>query len=183
MAQRAQRSGGAAVSPPVAQNQAPVVTDSPASGHSIAADTPEQGLSGGDESPEQASGPQMRATRIPFGTTEEKLKLPDVPGFRTYWFNDTPGRIDRAKAAGYEHRLDANRQPISRVVGVSTGGQGGLRAYAMMIPMEFFNEDQAAELAKVDAVHGQIVNGKLETKDGDNRYVPKDRPIRITQGR
>lgn len=183
MAQRATRSSGVTPPPPVAQNQATVVTAESVSDQSIAADTTGQSPGGGVEPQEQASEPQMRATRIPFGTTEEKLKLPDVPGFRTYWFNDTPGRIDRAKAAGYEHRLDANRQPISRVVGVSTGGQGGLRAYAMIIPMEFFKEDQAAELAKVDAVHSQIVNGKLETKDGDNRYVPKDRPIRFDQGR
>jgi hypothetical protein len=132
-----------------------------------------------DGPPLETSGPSTGDTksparvRIPFGTFTEKLAFPPRPGFYSHWFNDKPMRIEQAKQAGYEHRLDAQGKPVSRPVGTRDGG-GGMLAYLMDIPQAWRDEDMAAHAKKVDEIDRPIREGKFAEKPGDNRYAPKD---------
>ena len=112
--------------------------------------------------------------RRPFGSSQEKLSAPKRPGYHRHWFNDYPGRVDRAKEAGYAHVNENNdkRRPMKRVVGTSQFG-GPLTAYLMEIPYKWFEQDLAREQAKVDEIDAAIKQGKVSTKEGDERYVPK----------
>ena len=109
--------------------------------------------------------------RVPFGSTQLKLDLPLRPGFHRHWFNDAPGRIDRARDAGYTHILDERtKEPMRRIVSAAAGG-GGTWAYAMEIPQEFYNEDQALKEEQIAALEDQMKRGITDRPDG--QYVPK----------
>jgi hypothetical protein len=105
-----------------------------------------------------------RATRKPFGSQNQKLYLPPRPGYYRHWFNDVPGRIDEALAAGYTHVLDAQGRPISRLVGRTDRGDG-MRAYAMELPEEWFREDMQRGQELVDSRAAGIKRGDLYPVD------------------
>lgn len=116
--------------------------------------------------------------RQPFGEARLKLQAPARPGFRRYWFNDTPGRVQGALEAGYSF-VKLNGRNTRNVVGRAREG-GALVAYLMEVPQEWFDKDMAAQQARVDETDAAIKGGRLGatkgemTKDGDNRYVPKE---------
>jgi len=122
--------------------------------------------------------PRQRVHRKPFGRQEAKLKLPPCPGYAQRWFNDTPGRIERALEAGYEHINDRDGKPIKRSVGTAERG-GGLTAYAMKIPQDWFDEDFAAKQEANDETDRAILRGSLNEREGDHRYIPSS-GIKIT---
>ena len=126
----------------------------------------------------EASG---RSTRVPLGVSRSKLSVPDRPGYKRRWVNDTEGRLMQAEQGGYQYAIDQSLQigasdidnenrdlgaRISRVVDKSTGQ----KAYLMEIKEEFYKEDQAAKAAKVAETDILIKRGKLE--DGEGRYIP-----------
>lgn len=111
--------------------------------------------------------------RKPFGTVESKLAWPPIPGFELRWFNDSPGRIERAKEAGYEHVLNDKGQPVTQTVGVAERG-GGLSGFLMKIPKEFYDADFATKQGAVDQIDEAIYRGNYKQEAGDRRYVPKD---------
>ena len=131
--------------------------------------------------PTKESGPQVRAERKPFGSIEQKLAYPPREGFHRHWFNDVAGRIDRAAQAGYTHVKDREGKNVSKVVGTAEGG-GALSALLMEIPEEFYKADMEAQQEQRDRTMAQIKAGKLEEKEGDNRYIPSQ-GIKITAGR
>jgi hypothetical protein len=157
------------------QNAAPVVlSDSPPASSEPAAGSQSAPAPSSGQSADEPNAPiAPRQQRVPFGTLEQRLKDRARPGYRGYIFNDTPGRIERARLAGYTHILDVEGKPVSQIVGTASGG-GPLHAYAMEIPEEDFRQDFLAEQAKLDAIDHSIHQGQLEAKAGDNRYVPKD---------
>jgi hypothetical protein len=112
--------------------------------------------------------PPANFVRRPFGSQLPKLAFPQRRGFRRYWFNDKPGRVARAKEAGYRN-VEENGQPVARVV-----QGGGLRAFLMEIPLKFFDDDMKAQQKQVDEIERAIRSGDMKRNDGDNRYVPKD---------
>ena len=128
--------------------------------------------------PSVTQAPAQRP-RKPFGTLEQKMVAPERPGYRRYWFNDDPGRVDRAKGAGYEHVLDAKGAPVSMVVGRSDA-QKGLQAFLMEIPIEWYEEDMATQQAERDLKMRDIQEGKLGETKGDNRYIPSQ-GIKVTR--
>lgn len=120
-------------------------------------------------------------SRIPFGSAVQRLDYPIRQGYHRYWFNDSPGRIQRALAAGYKHVLDGDGKIVHRPVGTITGG-GVLLGYLMEIPVEWWKKDLAASQKVNDRIDADIRRGNIEGKVGeDGRYVPEARPIRITQ--
>jgi hypothetical protein len=129
----------------------------------------------GDDSPRPVR------VRVPFGGSEFKMTATAQPGYHLHWFNDRPGRIDRAKLAGYEHILDGKGQPISMVVDTQPGVGGGMLAYAMEIPIEFWTADLKVTQDKIKADEEVIRKGLLGHKEGDGRYVPPG-AIRIRRG-
>lgn len=124
------------------------------------------------------AGRATRADRQPFGTQEQKLAWPPIPGFHLHWFNDDPGRIDRAKRAGYEMVNDADGKPVQTVVGTARGG-GSLLAFLMKIPQEWADEDRAANdeiyFRRMEAIR----NGGVPATNGargvsqEKQYVPQ----------
>jgi hypothetical protein len=85
-------------------------------------------------------------------------------GFHGHWFNDTPGRVDRAKEAGYEHVKDKEGKNVSRVVGTAEGG-GALTAYLLEIPEEWYQADMKAEQDHVNEKEEMIRRGKLDAPE------------------
>jgi hypothetical protein len=114
--------------------------------------------------------------RIPFGTPQLKLASDPRPGFHRRYFNDVPGRIERALNAGYSHVKDSNGNNVTTTVGVAKEG-GALASYLMEIPKELFDGDQAAKMQAIDEFDESIrrgvdASGRAPGQDG--RYVPVD---------
>lgn len=105
-----------------------------------------------------------RKRRTPMGAPQLKLDAPTRPGFNRRWFNDTPGRIDKALQHDWTHvmqetKADGEPQPVKALVGRTPEGQP-LHAYLMEIPEEYYAEDQAAKQEAVDAVDQAIRRGQ-----------------------
>lgn len=109
-----------------------------------------------------------RPERKPFGSMQLKLAHEIRPGFHGHWFNDTPGRVQRAQEAGYEHVKDKDGKPMSRVVGTAEGG-GALVGFLMEIPEEWYKADMKIEQAQIDEKEEMIRRGKLDKPE--NGYV------------
>lgn len=142
-----------------------------------------------DGTPEQRAAyleevARVRKMRKPFGATPQKLALPTRPGFHRHWFNDVAGRIDEAENNGWS-KIKKDGQPVKRVVGTGRDN-GALVAYAMEIPLQFWQEDVDArhQVAKerMDDVKkkmpAQASAGPVRAEDADKFYNPKggDRP-------
>jgi hypothetical protein len=123
--------------------------------------------------------------RKPFGSFDQKLNYPEREGFKRHWFNDEPGRIIRARDAGYEQVHDEDGRPVSTVVGIGRGGQA-LVAFLMELPIELFHEDMAAQEMVVHGLLTQIGKGehaKPGGTDGNLRYAGSERgQIKIETG-
>jgi hypothetical protein len=115
--------------------------------------------------------------RKPFGSQEQKLAYPNREGFHRHWFNDEPGRIIRAREAGYEQVHDEDGRPVSTVVGIGRGGQA-LVAFLMELPQDLFEQDMAAQETVVHELLTQIGRGehaKPGGADGNLRYAGSTR--------
>jgi len=121
-----------------------------------------------------------RKKRKPFGAPELSLSAPAREGFTRRWFNDNwfakPGRILRAKEAGYERA--EGYEP--RVVGPNKTGTA-IKAVLMEIPTEWYDEDQAVKQKKNDRIEEMVEQGTIEEKAGDGRYLP-EMGIKVTHG-
>lgn len=109
--------------------------------------------------------------RVPLGDADLSMAWPEIPGFRLYWFNDVPGRIVRAKRAGYENVEDDKGLPVSLVVGKGEKG-GGLIAYLMKLPIEWYEDDLRRKNNREAEKIEQIKAGKLVSAQVENVYVP-----------
>jgi len=119
-----------------------------------------------------------RPERKPFGSMQLKMAYEKREGFHDHWFNDIPGRIDRATEAGYEHVKDKDGKNVSRVVGTSPEG-GPLTAYLMRIPEEWYSEDMKLEQAIIEEREELMRRGKFEAPE--KGYVGQQ-GITIRQG-
>lgn len=120
--------------------------------------------------PAETLAPAQGARR-PFGARRQRLENPPIPGFQCYWFNDIADRIGEAKEAGYEHVTDASGKPVCKVVGVMEGG-GALKAYRMKLPIEFYEQDQAAK----EAPRAEIDAAMRQAGQRDGGYASQGRP-------
>jgi hypothetical protein len=139
------------------------------------------------ELPEPAIVAKVRApgARKPMGSREQRMAWPPEEGFFHYWFNDEPGRIQRATQAGYTH-VDFQGKHVSTIVGVDRAGKP-LLAFLMKLPKEWRDEDQQAIADEQDAILGAIRRGKMRTagmnpRDQGTVYVPSQ-GISISSGR
>jgi hypothetical protein len=121
-----------------------------------------------------------RRERVPFGLLQRKLHCPSDDGFHYRVFNDNwrkePGRIQRAKRAGYEIVEGWS----SVVVGTNDDGSA-IKGVLMKIPEELYEEDQALKQKEVDRTDERIYGGTLEQRPGDNRYIPDGIKIHADQ--
>ena len=136
------------------------------------------------------------ATRIPMSLPEQKLAVPDMPGYHLHWFRGA--RTARALQAGYEFvesdevavqrsslADDASRSGstdlgsrVSVVAGDADPEKGNVeRLYLMKIRQEWWEQDQQALEAKNERIAATLRgSGDLEANphgDTSNRYVPK----------
>ncbi len=133
-------------------------------------------------------------TRVPFGSMRLKMQLSkeDQDGFKarkrvTRWFNDAPGRIERALAGGYNFvkpedarslgqgalHGDSTDPSKSRVSLVVSRGDPIIRAYLMEIKEKYFKEDQV----KKEAINSQVddalaLGGKTGGSEFEQAYKP-----------
>lgn len=119
--------------------------------------------------------------RVPFGAMTQRLAYASREGYHRHWFNDSPGRLIRALQAGFKHVRDEHTgSNVSRPVGVAIGG-GALMGYLMEIPEPWWRKDMALLHKRVDEVDDSIRRGNIEGNVGqDGRYIPAQRPIKIT---
>ena len=112
--------------------------------------------------------------RVPFGGAELRLAWAKRPGYRRYWFNDTFGRIGRAKSAGYEHVLHPETgAPVSTAVGTDRSG-AGMMAYLMEVPEQWYWEDMAVQQGDLEKRLADIRAGRSGPGAEDStRYVPQ----------
>jgi hypothetical protein len=125
-----------------------------------------------------------RADRTPLGTHRSKLTVQDRdPAYQYRYINDSPGRVEQARAGGYEFVDDqktgdtgeTNTGLGSRTaVRAGTNADGsGMNAYLMRIPREFYEEDQAEKEKVNQKVDDAINGGAIEGEPGkEGRYVP-----------
>jgi hypothetical protein len=143
---------------------------------------------------QQIAAQQLRK-RIPMAIPKQKLDIPPIPGYHCHWINDYPGRILQAQQGGYEfispdemhvvsHQLGdsvANHGStdlgtrVSIIVGADAAGQP-LRAYAMKIKQEWYDEDQALLSERTRQIQQAIRQGTLGSEkesgsDNAKRYV------------
>jgi hypothetical protein len=111
------------------------------------------------------------ADREPFGNEELALAWPPRPGFRNYWFNDIPGRISRAKRAGYAHVVDPDNGDAKSLVTDRTDNRGR-RSYLMEIPVEWYYGDMARQADALERRLNDIRHGRAGPGASDNRYIP-----------
>lgn len=125
--------------------------------------------------------PDQRPTeRVPFGVQEQVLAYPARPGYRNYWANDIPGRIQRFKRAGYAHVLDPDTgEPVSRITDKADGR--GRASYLMETPIGWYQDDMARQAAALADKLADIRQGRAGPGAGENRYIPKQ-GISITGG-
>lgn len=110
--------------------------------------------------------------RVPMGTRQLRLASEQRPGFYRRWLNDVPGRIERARRAGYAHVMDGQNKPISTPAGTGEQG-GGMRAYLMELPIALRDEDLAEKGRINDEIDAAVNRGKVDDHPADNRYVPE----------
>lgn len=124
-----------------------------------------------------------RESRRPFGSQMQKLAYEPRLGYHRHWFNDSPGRLEQAINAGYQHVEDKEGVKVHTVVGVSATG-GALTGYLMEIPEEWYKEDMARGQEQVDQIDQAVRKGAVAGKPGvDGVYVPESRGIKIRDGR
>lgn len=133
---------------------------------------------------------------IPLDTPWARLSHPNLPGYFCYWFNDVPGRLHRAKQAGYVHVSrqevpffgDRDNDPsqkeglgdyVSTVVGQYDNGTP-IYAYLMKIPQQIYDNQQqgreARELAKLKSTKRE---GQKENVPGNDELYPVNGGIYI----
>jgi hypothetical protein len=136
-----------------------------------------------------------RTARVPFGgfRLRTQLSKEDMLGFKkrrmvTRWFNDEPGRLERALAGGYNfvkpeyatslgqgalHGDGNDPESNARVSMVVNRGEPIIRAYLMEISKKFHDEDKAAK-EKVNAqVDEALAIGGSRGSELENEYKPK----------
>lgn len=126
--------------------------------------------------------------RVPMTAPTRKLEVPDIPGYKMYWFRSEPGRLQRALRAGYEfvkpEEVDINnfdlagnldvpghsdmgeRVSVAAQDGVGENGQF-LRLYLMKIKLEWWTEDQEKyEVEKIDPIVESLGAGNIGAGEG-----------------
>ena len=114
--------------------------------------------------------PVNRQNRKPFGNFEQKLAAPVREGYKRHWFNDEPGRIQRALEAGYTHVIDPlTKNPVNRVVGRADSVP--IVGFLMEIPQEWYDDDMAVYQKIIDEKEAGIKRGVVETNGKDSPQV------------
>ena len=135
-----------------------------------------------------------KRARVPFGGHRLKMQLSDadMKGFKdrkmkTRWFNDDPGRLERALGGGYnfvkpEHATSLGQGALHadgkdsesklRVSIITNRSDPVTRGYLMEISEKFFKEDQAEKEKSNAQVDEALALGGSRGSDLENEYRP-----------
>lgn len=141
-----------------------------------------------EESVEEAIARIRSLTTRRMGGFQQKLAYPKRPGYYRHWFNDSPGRIDEAKANGWAFVKGHDGQPVRRHVDSGRDNRG-LNAYIMQIPEVIHREDMAARHAAAASMMDSVKkkafdapSGTAKASDAGKFYSPTDAgPIQVTE--
>lgn len=118
---------------------------------------------------------ELRSKRVPFGRRQQKLAYPRRPEYHRHWFADHPGRVEEARAAGWEHVKDHEGKIVSKLHGRHRDGRAMI-GYLMEIPEVIWEEDLLVDQRRVDEGEQGIRAGNLPTgksvEGQSNFYVP-----------
>lgn len=135
----------------------------------------------------------------PMSSGVQKLSVPDRAGYKRRWFRGDPGRIARARQAGYTHvdkkDVDLNNfdlggdaklsgsTDLGSIVSVISGDEAGPdgqpgRLYLMECPIEFYEASRAIVDDRNDSIVESLTTGTLGNDDeSGKRYssISKDK--------
>ncbi len=126
--------------------------------------------------------------RTPLGVRRMKLSAEERKGYVRRWVNDKPGRIDAARAGGYEFvrdpKAEKTHEPGIKNATVDQGSamvrnvnsDPGLpeKAYLMEIKKSLYDKDQKEKHDLIDQKEEQIMSGKFDPGGlGKKGYVPE----------
>lgn len=148
------------------------------------------------------AAPEMEAagrTRIPMSVPQQKLAVPDIPGYHLHWMLGTETRLAQALKAGYQFvekgetlvnnkgladsASDDGSTDLGSRVTVAAGGDTSSDGQAvqmvlMKLRQEWWDEDQKRLEEKSDQLAAALRSGKplpSDTGDASNRYVDQNR--------
>ena len=117
---------------------------------------------------------EQRGGRRPMdGLVSKFAQIPTREGFKTHWFNDEDGKIERALQNGWifaerkgytDNIVDLVKNPRKRI-GVRVDTKKNLEdlfAYAMDIPQTIYDMDRRAKLEVVDRKEEYMKTGKVD---------------------
>ncbi len=119
------------------------------------------------------AGSESRKERIPLGVHRSKMSVPSglVPdGYHGHWINDVDNRLMMAQQGGYDFvgndgrykiggEIDDVNSDLGNKISQIVDREKGTRAYLMIIPQEYYDEDQAQKLESVNEVDNAIKQG------------------------
>jgi hypothetical protein len=144
-------------------------------------------------------------TRVPMRGPELRLEIPEIEGYKCYWFLDQPGRIARALKAGWEFvtndevtltcrgfadtmTTNGSTDLGNRVSVHGAVGEHGahLRQYLMKIKKEWWEHDEQLKLGNTDRVVEALTHGNVgiehEAKgDAAQRYSTSTFDLRTSK--
>ena len=129
---------------------------------------------------------QERRARVPTGGARKVLDAKRREGFVPRYVLDNPGRIAQMRDHGYEmadpkNYGGATSTDMGSNISVHAGGETARRLVLMEQRQDFYEQDQAAKQAALDATMELVAAGKPEGEGASRegrQYVP-ERGIRI----
>lgn len=135
--------------------------------------------------------PKRNRPRVPLGGPRRKLGFQEIPGYQMRWVNDTAGRLNEFREAGYEYVEKtpetilgegdvSQRGSVDHRIRARVGvGEDGHPVYAFLMKQrqEWYDEDQRAKQEPVDELEKTMMRGR--EADGsmpDGRYIPSVGP-------
>lgn len=140
--------------------------------------------------------PQLeRASRIPMSVPQQKLSVPDIPGYHLHWMLGTPERLSQALKAGYQFVEKDEVQVTNRNLADDADSDGGtdlgsrvtvvaggdttsngqhVSLVLMKLRQEWWEEDQKRLEQHSDRLAAALRAGTplpTDTGDASNRYV------------
>lgn len=128
--------------------------------------------------------------RIPFSTAIQKLEVPERPGYHRHWFGNEPGRIERAKLAGYEFvkaedvavaatslgnsSAASGNSDLGSLVSVPAGSGTGAASSGRLILMECTEEAWQERNTALDNRNDQVAATLTAGLVGSERDAPGD---------
>ena len=138
---------------------------------------------------------KVERDRIPMSLPQQKLAVPEIPGYHLHWMRGTPSRIGQALRAGYEFvnegevdvighgvaDIKSGNTDMGTRVSVSAGqhvGEDGNeeRLYLMKIKQEWWESDQKALEDRNEQIAATLRGGQVDGGAGgdtSNRYIPE----------